>query len=125
MFADIDECSITTNNVCGPGTCRNIPGDFICDCEEGYRTTAPMQVCMGKDLTQTFVACIIFCWAQILTSARKYLGCVKEGIASTRRVLSSASVHLGTSWLPTRPPVRTSTSVPEAAAYVPTAFAKI
>lgn len=101
-----------------------MPGDFICDCEEGYRTTAPMQVCMGKHLAQTSAACLIFCWAQILTSARKYLGCAKEGIASTRRVPPGVNVHLGTSWLPTSPPVRTSTSVPEAAGYVPTVFAK-
>lgn len=46
-FSDIDECSITTNNVCGNGVCKNIPGDFICECNEGFRTMAPMQVCMG------------------------------------------------------------------------------
>ncbi|KAB0800679.1 hypothetical protein PPYR_06418 [Photinus pyralis] len=43
---DIDECTITTNNVCGNGVCRNTPGDFVCDCNEGFRTMAPMQVCM-------------------------------------------------------------------------------
>lgn len=48
---DIDECSITTNNVCGNGVCRNTPGDFVCDCNLGYRTMAPMQVCMGKKFT--------------------------------------------------------------------------
>lgn len=48
FFSDIDECSITTNNVCGNGVCKNIPGDFICECNEGFRTMAPMQVCMGK-----------------------------------------------------------------------------
>lgn len=44
---DIDECSITTANVCGNGVCKNIPGDFTCECNEGFRTMAPMQVCMG------------------------------------------------------------------------------
>lgn len=48
FLTDIDECSITTSNVCGSGVCRNTPGDFVCDCKEGYRTMAPMQVCMGK-----------------------------------------------------------------------------
>ncbi|XP_017775669.1 PREDICTED: fibrillin-2-like [Nicrophorus vespilloides] len=43
---DIDECSITTNNVCGNGVCKNTPGDFVCECNEGFRTMAPMQICM-------------------------------------------------------------------------------
>lgn len=50
MFADIDECNLTTDNVCGNGVCKNIPGDFICECNEGFRTMAPMQICMGKQL---------------------------------------------------------------------------
>lgn len=46
-FPDIDECSIM-HGVCGDGTCRNTPGNFICDCKEGYESTMMMQVCMGK-----------------------------------------------------------------------------
>lgn len=48
LFLDIDECNLTTDNVCGDGVCKNIPGDFICECNEGFRTMAPMQICMGK-----------------------------------------------------------------------------
>ena len=47
LVLDIDECSIMSG-VCGKGTCRNTPGNFICDCEEGYESTMMMQVCMGK-----------------------------------------------------------------------------
>lgn len=47
-LSDIDECNLTTDNVCGNGVCKNIPGDFICVCNEGYRTMAPMQICMGN-----------------------------------------------------------------------------
>ncbi|XP_065169457.1 fibrillin-2-like [Atheta coriaria] len=43
---DIDECSITTENVCGNGVCHNTPGDFECKCNEGYQALPPMQVCM-------------------------------------------------------------------------------
>lgn len=52
-LSDIDECSIM-HGVCGDGTCRNTPGNFICDCKEGYESTMLMQVCMGKqyDLVQ-------------------------------------------------------------------------
>lgn len=41
------------HGVCGNGNCRNIPGDFVCDCNEGYRTMNMMQVCMGKQ-------CVLF-----------------------------------------------------------------
>jgi hypothetical protein len=53
IFLDIDECNIM-HGVCGDGTCRNTPGNFICDCKEGYESTMMMQVCMGKqyDLVQ-------------------------------------------------------------------------
>jgi hypothetical protein len=46
-LSDIDECSIM-HGVCGDGTCRNTPGNFICDCKEGYESAMMMQVCMGK-----------------------------------------------------------------------------
>jgi len=46
-ISDIDECNIM-HGVCGDGTCRNTPGNFICDCKEGYESTMMMQVCMGK-----------------------------------------------------------------------------
>jgi len=48
-IADIDECSITTTNVCGNGVCKNTPGDFYCECNEGFRTQPPMQTCMDID----------------------------------------------------------------------------
>jgi len=47
VFADIDECAIT-DGVCGKGTCKNTPGGFTCECEEGYETAQLKQVCTGK-----------------------------------------------------------------------------
>lgn len=46
-FADIDECSIM-HGVCGDGVCRNTPGNFECDCKEGYESSSMMRVCMGQ-----------------------------------------------------------------------------
>lgn len=44
---DIDECSIM-HGVCGDGVCRNTPGNFQCDCKEGYESSSIMQVCVGQ-----------------------------------------------------------------------------
>jgi Calcium-binding EGF domain. len=47
LITDIDECNIM-HGVCGDGVCQNTPGNFICNCKEGYESTMMMQVCMGK-----------------------------------------------------------------------------
>lgn len=44
---DIDECNIM-HGVCGNGTCKNAPGTFFCDCNEGFESAMMMQVCIGK-----------------------------------------------------------------------------
>lgn len=48
IFIDIDECNIM-HGVCGDGTCKNVPGSFVCDCNEGFESAMMMQVCVGKD----------------------------------------------------------------------------
>ena len=44
---DINECALTPD-LCGNGTCVNIPGAFRCNCQDGFKN-APMmrEVCIG------------------------------------------------------------------------------
>lgn len=45
--ADIDECRISPD-LCGQGICVNTPGDFECECFEGYESGfMMMKNCMG------------------------------------------------------------------------------
>ena len=41
--SNIDECSILTD-VCGNGTCIDVPGSFTCQCDPGFEVTPMMQV---------------------------------------------------------------------------------
>lgn len=44
---DIDECRISPD-LCGQGVCVNTPGDFECECFEGYESGfMMMKNCMG------------------------------------------------------------------------------
>lgn len=46
-FTDIDECRISPD-LCGQGICVNTPGDFECECFEGYESGfMMMKNCMG------------------------------------------------------------------------------
>lgn len=46
-IADIDECRISPD-LCGQGICVNTPGDFECECFEGYESGfMMMKNCMG------------------------------------------------------------------------------
>lgn len=45
---DIDECRISPD-LCGQGRCINTPGDFECECFEGYESGfMMMKNCMGE-----------------------------------------------------------------------------
>lgn len=47
---DIDECRISPD-LCGQGICVNTPGDFECECFEGYESGfMMMKNCMGMFL---------------------------------------------------------------------------
>lgn len=51
--ADIDECRISPD-LCGQGRCINTPGDFECECFEGYESGfMMMKNCMGEWRTLT------------------------------------------------------------------------
>lgn len=51
--ADIDECRISLD-ICGPGRCVNTPGDFECECFEGYESGfMMMKNCMGESGPRT------------------------------------------------------------------------
>ena len=48
FFTDINECRISAE-LCGNGTCVNIPGSFRCDCFSGFENAAMMmEVCVGR-----------------------------------------------------------------------------
>lgn len=47
LFIDVDECSLKPN-MCGTAVCKNIPGDFECECPEGYRYNLKSKSCEGR-----------------------------------------------------------------------------
>lgn len=77
FISDIDECNIM-HGVCGNGTCRNTPGNFLCDCKEGYESTMMMQVCMGKLILPDSVASIY--------SIMSYFFCSSSDIDECERI---------------------------------------
>jgi hypothetical protein len=46
---DVDEC-IMAKDICGKGTCENIPGSFRCNCHPGYEADLLMESCSGMIL---------------------------------------------------------------------------
>lgn len=47
LFVDVDECSLKPS-VCGTAVCKNIPGDFECECPNGYRYDPSSKSCKGR-----------------------------------------------------------------------------
>nr|1Z6C_A Chain A, Vitamin K-dependent protein S [Homo sapiens] len=45
---DVDECSLKPS-ICGTAVCKNIPGDFECECPEGYRYNLKSKSCEDID----------------------------------------------------------------------------
>lgn len=35
-------------DICGTAVCKNIPGDFECECAEGYRYNPTLKSCEGR-----------------------------------------------------------------------------
>lgn len=35
-------------DICGTAVCKNIPGDFECECAEGYRYNPTLKFCEGR-----------------------------------------------------------------------------
>ena len=59
VLPDIDECAIS-HNVCGNGTCINVPGTFECKCDTGYASgIMMMKTCMGKIHAQISLLCAV------------------------------------------------------------------
>jgi Calcium-binding EGF domain len=100
FFLDIDECSIM-HGVCGNGTCRNTPGNFKCDCFEGFESTAMMQVCMGECSLEFHCYSRADFAVQTSTSAPSRPACAEGARAKTRPAASSASAHRDMNWRPT------------------------
>lgn len=46
-FIDVDECSVKPG-ICGTAVCKNTPGDFECECAEGYRYNPTSKSCEGR-----------------------------------------------------------------------------
>lgn len=46
-FLDVDECSVKPG-ICGTAVCKNMPGDFECECPEGYRFNLTTKSCEGE-----------------------------------------------------------------------------
>lgn len=47
QFLDVDECA--GSHGCGQ-LCKNLPGGFECQCQQGYRLEADQKTCVGKKL---------------------------------------------------------------------------
>lgn len=47
FFIDKDECMMS-NNICGYGTCENVPGSYRCVCAQGYKFDENTKKCVGK-----------------------------------------------------------------------------
>lgn len=67
LLSDIDECRISPD-LCGQGKCVNTPGDFECECFEGYESGfMMMKNCMGEStprpnqLLHMQAACTVVC----------------------------------------------------------------
>lgn len=50
LFIDLDECALKPS-VCGTAVCKNIPGDFECECPDGYRYDPSSKSCKGRSMT--------------------------------------------------------------------------
>jgi hypothetical protein len=37
-----------SDQICGHGSCENIPGNFRCICQDGYESSFMMESCSGK-----------------------------------------------------------------------------
>jgi hypothetical protein len=46
VFLDIDECSLSIDNCDQNSNCTNIPGSFLCTCDDGHFWNGT--VCEGK-----------------------------------------------------------------------------
>ncbi|KAK1343793.1 hypothetical protein QTO34_014346, partial [Cnephaeus nilssonii] len=46
-YLDVDECSVKPS-ICGTAVCKNTPGDFECECAEGYRYSPTSKSCEGR-----------------------------------------------------------------------------
>ncbi len=51
LFADINECLISSVDICGTGSCINMPGTFRCECGVGFRGVMMDQMCVGRSQT--------------------------------------------------------------------------
>lgn len=45
--SDIDRCATGATNICGPGTCVNLPDGYRCICSPGYRLHPSQAYCTG------------------------------------------------------------------------------
>lgn len=46
-FTDVDECT-TQPSICGTAVCKNVPGDYECECAEGYSYNPSSKSCEGR-----------------------------------------------------------------------------
>lgn len=61
---DIDECS-DQPGICQHGSCRNLAGTYICNCDSGYARSSDGKRCEGKNLVKDF---ILFRWTAFFGS---------------------------------------------------------
>ena len=60
-FVDVDEC-VLKPSICGTAVCKNIPGDFECECAEGYKYNPISKSCDGKVLLVLLVVGQVCLW---------------------------------------------------------------
>ncbi|XP_015455117.1 latent-transforming growth factor beta-binding protein 2 isoform X4 [Pteropus alecto] len=54
---DIDRCATGATNICGPGTCVNLPDGYRCICSPGYRLHPSQAYCTDIDECEQPEAC--------------------------------------------------------------------
>ena len=47
LYPDINECE-DDMSLCRGGTCRNLPGEYVCECPEGLELSLDGRSCIGK-----------------------------------------------------------------------------
>ena len=82
LCADLDECAQKRDRCGESGICRNLIGDYMCDCKPGYNhTTSDKKTCHSRYLTNNllFISVHMFYFYVLITA--NFLKCLFQYIS--------------------------------------------